>query len=95
MQVSISGPVLFSSYMSTLRDTIRECKFEFHSYADDMQLYISVSPDDYSPHDSIVQCFYDINVWMSSKFLQLKQDKTNILIFEAKARSNCLFTFTN
>ena len=44
------------------------------------------SPVDSNPIDRLVQCLHDKNIWMSHNFLQLNQDKTEILIFGGKAR---------
>ena len=79
-QGSILRPVLFNLYMLPLGNIIREHGISFHSYADDTQLYISLSPNDTSPIDKLVQCIDHINLWMSHHFLQLNKDKTEVLI---------------
>ena len=61
--------------MLLLGDVIRRHGINFHSYADDTQLYITVSPDDMGPIDSILNCILDIKSWMAENFLQLNQDK--------------------
>ena len=55
--------------------------FSHHcSYADDTQLYIAVSPDDLEPVNVLLNCILDIKSWMAENFLQLNQDKTEVLI---------------
>ena len=66
--------------MLPLGDVIRRHGINFHSYADDTQLYIAVSPDDTGPIDSLLNCILDIKSWMAENFLQLNQDKTEVLI---------------
>ena len=78
-QGSILGPILFNLYMLPLGDVIRRHGIDFHSYADDTQLYIAVSPDDLEPVNTLLNCILDINSWMAENFLQLNQDKTEVL----------------
>uniref|UniRef100_A0A3Q1FPB8 Reverse transcriptase domain-containing protein n=1 Tax=Acanthochromis polyacanthus TaxID=80966 RepID=A0A3Q1FPB8_9TELE len=75
-QGSILGPTLFNLYMLPLGDVIRGHDINFHSYADDTQLYVAVSPDDTRPVDTLLNCISDIKLWMAGNFLQLNQDKT-------------------
>uniref|UniRef100_A0A8C7Y916 Reverse transcriptase domain-containing protein n=1 Tax=Oryzias sinensis TaxID=183150 RepID=A0A8C7Y916_9TELE len=70
-QGSILGPTLFNLYMLPLGDVIRRHGINFHSYADDTQLYVAVSPDDTGPLDSLLNCILDIKMWMGENFLQL------------------------
>uniref|UniRef100_A0A3P9KUI2 Reverse transcriptase domain-containing protein n=1 Tax=Oryzias latipes TaxID=8090 RepID=A0A3P9KUI2_ORYLA len=79
-QGSILGPILFNLYMLPLGDVIRRHGVDFHSYADDTQLYVAVSPDDLEPVNTLLNCILDIKLWMAENFLQLNQDKTEVLI---------------
>src|SRR4029434_4984512 len=83
-QGSILGPLLFSSYMLPLGSVIRRHNIDYHSYADDTQLYISVTPNNYSSIDCLVNCILDRNVCMSQNFLKLNQDKTEVLVIGEK-----------
>uniref|UniRef100_A0A3B3DFR7 Reverse transcriptase domain-containing protein n=1 Tax=Oryzias melastigma TaxID=30732 RepID=A0A3B3DFR7_ORYME len=73
-QGSILSPILFNLYMLPLGDVIRRHGVDFHSYADDTQLYIAVSPDDLEPLNTLLNCILDIKSWMAENFLQLNQD---------------------
>uniref|UniRef100_A0A3B3HCT2 Reverse transcriptase domain-containing protein n=1 Tax=Oryzias latipes TaxID=8090 RepID=A0A3B3HCT2_ORYLA len=79
-QGSILGPLLFNLYMLPLGDVIRRHGVCFHSYADDTQLYIAVSPDDEESVNTLLKCILDIESWMAENFLQLNQDKTEVLV---------------
>ena len=48
---------------------------DYHSYADDTQLYISLSHDNLSPINELVNCISDIKILISKNFLQLNKDK--------------------
>lgn len=53
-QESYLGLLLFSPYVLPLEDVIREPSVCFHSYADDIQLYVSDDPNDAAAINSII-----------------------------------------
>ncbi len=55
---------------------MRNNQIAYHSYADDTQIYLALSPNDYSPIDSLCKCIDEINSWMCQNFLQLSKEKT-------------------
>ena len=65
LQSSILGPLLLNLYMLT--HVIKKHTINYHNYADDSQLYISLSPNDRDPIHSLIQCI-DINLCMSELF---------------------------
>ena len=73
------GPLLFNLCKLPLGD-VRRHGISFHSYADDTQLYIAVSPEDTGPIDALFNCTVDIKSWMAVNFLQLNQDKAEVLV---------------
>ena len=83
-QGSILGPLLFNIYMLPLTQIMENNKISYHSYADDTQLYITITPGDYNPIQVLSQCIEQINDWMHQSFLQLNRDKTEVIVFGAK-----------
>ncbi len=63
---------------------MRKIKIAYHSYADDTQIYLALSPNDYSPIDSLCQCIDGINSWMCQNFLRLNKEKTEVIAFGNK-----------
>ncbi len=63
---------------------MRKNQIVHHSYADDTQIYLALSPNDYSPIDSLCQCIDEINSWMCQNFLQLNKEETEVIAFGNK-----------
>lgn len=76
--------------MLPLGDVIRRHDIQFHSYADDTLLYIAMSPDDIGPVNALFNCILDIRAWMTENFLQLYQDKTEVLVIGPDAHTEKL-----
>ncbi len=70
--------------MLPLSQIMRKNQIAYHSYADDTQIYLALSPNDFSPINSLCQCIDEINSWMCQNFLQLNKEKKKLLHLENK-----------
>lgn len=52
----------------------------YHCYADDAQLYLPLKTDDVYELNDLMNCLYEIKLWMAQNFLQLNEAKTECLI---------------
>ena len=83
-QGSVLGPVLFTLYTSPLGDICQQHHINFHSYADDQQIYLSFQPSSLGSSKtcltSLQNCIKDIRLWMKTNLLKLNDSKTEFLI---------------
>ncbi len=70
--------------MLPLGSIIQKYEMNYHLYADDIQLYISVEPRDTVVIERLSNCLSSIVKWMNANFLKLNKDKTEILIVGKK-----------
>lgn len=70
----------FSSVHAATWDVIKSHFIDFHSYADDKQLYIGDSPNSAEPVKVHLNCILGIKSWTAENFLQVNWDKTEVSI---------------
>ena len=85
LQGSVLGPIFFTIYTVPIGNICRRHQVEFHLYADDTQIYLSLRPSiPFSKHDCIARiekCIKEIGIWMTQNLLKLNSDKTEFILF--------------
>jgi len=59
----VLGPILFGMYMSPVNDVIFQDYVQYHQFADDMQLYVSLNSTDIGTLSDIESCASDVSRW--------------------------------
>ncbi|CAJ1061240.1 RNA-directed DNA polymerase from mobile element jockey [Xyrichtys novacula] len=87
-QGSLLGPILFSLYLLPLGSIIRKYNLSFHSYADDLQLYLPMRPNENSALSHLLDCITEVKQWLALNFLHLNDSKTECILFGTPSISN-------
>ncbi len=70
--------------MLPLGNIIRKHRVSFHCHADDTQLYISSRTGETQQIEKLMEYIVDIKKWMTSHFLLLNSEKTEVFIIRPK-----------
>ena len=89
-QGSIFGPSEYSDFIEPVGRVIRSKSVAPHFYADDSQLYVHYNPNNPDAvQDAVLkidQCCKEVKTWMTSNYLKLNDDKTEVIIVGTKAQ---------
>ena len=84
-QGSVLGSILFTMYIKPLSAIIHSHSIIHHSFADDIQLQMSVPADKMSElHHSMQSCLSDVISWAAVKMIRLNNNKAKLMIAISK-----------
>ena len=86
-QGSVLEARMYSMYVKPLSDIMNRHNVRYHTYADDIQLYITCENNENSIEEVVVRlqdCISEISVWMSQNALKINEDKTKFIIFRKR-----------
>ncbi len=78
-QGSILAPLWFHLYMLPLSEIMRKNQIAYHSYADDTQIYLALSPNDYLLPLPMHRIHFQLK-----NSVQLNKEKTEVIAFGNK-----------
>jgi hypothetical protein len=99
-QGSAAGPILFTTYASTLQHVTDQSELQISGYADDHLIYgsfLSSKPESEREfHDALTSCLAKVQQWMNLNRLKMNSEKTEFLLCGHKSQlRKCNITTLN
>ena len=90
----VMGPIPFTLYTKALNEVIQSFYgVSHHFYADDTQIYTSLSPNSAKSNLATLQnCVSAVQGWMTHNRLKLNLDKTELLVVGTPAKRDAKFS---
>ena len=90
-QSYVIGPLLFNIYLLPMFDIFTDYPdISFHTYADDLQLYLNCTDSPTYAPDLLSSCIKSIHHWLTSNSLKLNPTKTEAIFLHLPLRSSTL-----
>lgn len=84
---SLRNSTFYIAYTCLWAISSTKLNVNYLTYADDMQMYLALPPDAYSAIESLCHCLEQVSSWMNQKFLQLNQDRIEIVFGSKENRA--------
>ena len=90
-QGSVLGPLLFNIYLLLMFDIFTDYSdISFHTYADDLQLYLNCTDSPTYAPERLSSCIKSIHQWLTSISIKLNSTKTEAIFLHLPLRSSTL-----
>ena len=90
-QGSVIGPLLFNIYLLLMFDIFTDYPdISFHTYADDLQLYLNCTDSPTYAPERLSSCIKSIHQWFTSISIKLNSTKTEAIFLHLPLRSSTL-----
>ena len=89
-QGSVLGARLYSMYAYPLSNIIKKHNLQYHTYADDTQIYIQCKDNVKSINEAVSKlenCIREASDWMKQNLPKINEDKTEFIIFSNKSQT--------